>query len=299
MSHIGELAALGTSLGFTLGPTLFALAGRRVGSQVVNRSRLLLAAPLLVLLHLLMLGRFLPTADTTTWLWLGASGVVGLVLGDACLFRAFVLLGPRLTMLVYSSYPLMATLMALVLFGERLRAPQLLAMLATLAGLAWVIGERVNSRGQEVGTGPSWRGILLAASGAFGQALGLILARQGMAEGFPSISAHLIRMISAAVAIWLLALAQGAARNSLRAIWRDRMALTQVSGGALFGPILGVWLSLIAIIHAEMGPASTLMALPPIFMLPVGRFIFGEAIGPRAIAGTLLAVAGAVALVLI
>jgi drug/metabolite transporter (DMT)-like permease len=296
VTHIGELAALGTSLGFTLGPTFFALAGRRVGSQVVNRSRLLLAAPLLALLHLLLLGRLLPTAEPAAWLWLAASGIVGLVLGDACLFRAFVLVGPRVTMLIYSSYPLISTLLALLFFGEKLRPLQLLAMAITLAGLAWVLTD--GGRGQIPGRRSYGRGLLLAAAGALGQALGLILARQGMAEGFPTLSAHLIRMVSAAGGIWLLALVQGEALGSLRAMREDRRALSQVTGGTLFGPILGVWLSLIAIVHAEMGPASTLMALPPIFMLPVGKLIFGDAIGPRAIAGTLLAVAGALALVL-
>ncbi len=297
MTHIGELAALGTSLGFTIGPTFFALAGRRVGSQVVNRSRLLLATPLLALLHLLLLGRLMPEAGPEAWLWLSASGIVGLVLGDACLFRAFILLGPRLTMLIYSSYPLMTTLLALLFFGEKLRPLQLLAMATTLAGLAWVLVDRNQAPG--AGKAPSGRGMLLAGGGALGQALGLILARQGMADGLPTLSAHLLRTIAGMAAIWLLAIAQGAALDSLRAMRGDRRALSQVSGGALFGPILGVWLSLIAIAQAEMGPASTLMALPPIFMLPVGKFIFGDRITARAVTGTLVAVGGAVALILL
>lgn len=297
MTQLGELAAIGTSIGFTIGPTFFALAGRRVGSQVVNRTRLLIAAPLLLLLHLVVIGRLLPAMDASSWLWLGGSGIVGLVLGDACLFRAFVLIGPRLAMLLYCTNPLISTILARAFFGEVLRPVQLLAMAATLGGVAWVLTEkRDGSRG---GERLGWLGILLGLGGATGQALGLVLARQGMSQGGPALSAHLVRLLAAVVAIWVIALLQGQAGRSLFAMRRDRRALGQVAGGTVFGPILGVWLSLVAITHAELGPASTLMALPPIFMLPVGRYVFGERIGPRAILGTLVAVAGAVTLVLV
>lgn len=157
MSHAGELAALGTSLGFTLGPTFFSLAGRRVGSQVVNRIRLLGAAPLLVLLHFALTGAPLPAFDATRWLWLALSGLVGLVAGDACLFRAFVLIGPRLTMLVYSLNPLIAALLARVLFGERLGPLQVLAMAVTLAGVGWVVSERQPRTGPQSAPTAPWR----------------------------------------------------------------------------------------------------------------------------------------------
>jgi drug/metabolite transporter (DMT)-like permease len=38
--------------------------------------------------------------------------------------------------------------------------------------------------------------------------------------------------------------------------------------------------------------ASTLMALPPIFLLPISYFVFKERFGWPAIAGTVLAIAG-------
>ena len=44
--------------------------------------------------------------------------------------------------------------------------------------------------------------------------------------------------------------------------------------------------------HAEIGVASTLMALPPVFMLPIGYFVFKERLNWQAIAGTLLAIVG-------
>jgi len=50
--------------------------------------------------------------------------------------------------------------------------------------------------------------------------------------------------------------------------------------------------SLLAVQHAEIGVASTLMALPPVIILPISYFVFKEKIGWQALLGTLLAIAG-------
>ena len=56
--------------------------------------------------------------------------------------------------------------------------------------------------------------------------------------------------------------------------------------------MIGVSSSLLAVQYTEIGVASTLMALPPIFMLPISYFVFKERFGWQAIAGTCLAMAG-------
>jgi drug/metabolite transporter (DMT)-like permease len=47
-----------------------------------------------------------------------------------------------------------------------------------------------------------------------------------------------------------------------------------------------------------VGVASTLMSLPPVFLLPISHFVFGERIGLRAVAGTLVAIIGVAMLLL-
>ena len=62
--------------------------------------------------------------------------------------------------------------------------------------------------------------------------------------------------------------------------------------GTALGPFTGVWFSMVAIQWAQVGIASTLMALVPIFMLPIGYFVFKERFGWQVIAGTIVAVVG-------
>jgi drug/metabolite transporter (DMT)-like permease len=65
-----------------------------------------------------------------------------------------------------------------------------------------------------------------------------------------------------------------------------------IAVGALVGPVLGVSASLLAVQQAEIGVASTLMALPPVILLPISYFIFKEKLGWQAMFGTVLAITG-------
>jgi drug/metabolite transporter (DMT)-like permease len=76
------------------------------------------------------------------------------------------------------------------------------------------------------------------------------------------------------------------------AMRRQPTAFGWVAFGAFFGPVIGVSASLLAVQHADIGVASTLMALPPVFMLPISYFVFKERFGWQVVAGTLLAIAG-------
>ena len=195
---LGEIAALITSVCFSATSTFFTLAGRQVGSLVVNRIRLILALILLIFTHWVLLGQPIPLdAAPQRWFWLGISGVIGLVLGDAFLFQAFVWIGPRISMLMMSLAPVLAALAAWVFLGEFLSAGQIVGILITMAGVAWVVLDQNGGGPKTPGPKNYLRGILFALGGATGQALGLVTAKYGLFGDFSPISANFIRMFTA------------------------------------------------------------------------------------------------------
>ena len=115
--------------------------------------------------------------------------------------------------------------------------------------------------------------------------------------GLPSFGSW-IRMVVASAGIWALAVLSGTAGETLHAAKYGKNRHF-VLGGAITGPTTGVWLSMVAVQHAPVGIASTLMALPPVLLIPLERWIFREPISGRAIAGTLVALCGAAVLFLI
>lgn len=297
MPGIGELAALATSVLWSITGIQFTLAGRRIGSAAVNRTRLALAVVYLSMAHLALNGQWWPVgAGAESWFWLGLSGIVGLAIGDAFLFQAYVVIGPRRSQVVMTTVPVMSTVLAWLFFGEALTGAELMAMTLTLFGVAWVVAERRNSHSRISFAGDDNRriylvGVLLALGGAAGQAGGLLLSKKGLEGGFPPLSATVIRMVVAAGAIWLLALLRGQAPATIRAL-HDRRALALIAGGAFTGPFLGVWNSMIAVQNAPVGIAATLMALSPVMLIPLSRHFFGERVTSRAVIGTLIALAG-------
>ncbi len=297
---MGELAAIFTSLLWSFTSVQFTLAGRRIGSAAVNRLRLVLAVIFLSIVHTVVYGSPWPVdAELFRWGWLGLSGVIGLVLGDAALFQAFVLIGPRRSMLLMTLVPVISVLLAWVWLGELLVLPQLFAIVVTVAGVAWVVGERSpNAAPGPMSTQDSQtnlKGILLGLGGAVGQAVGLVMAKQGLVDNFPSLSATLMRMVVALVVIWVFTLFQGKLRTTVGAL-KDRRAALFLFGGAVTGPFLGVWMSMVAVQNAQVGIASTLMSLTPIMLIPLAWWIFKDRITLRSLLGTIIALAGAAAL---
>ena len=292
MTLIGEMAALFTSFCWSLSAIGFTKSTERVGSLVTNRVRVLLAMLLLILINAVLYGQPIPLhAGAARWVWLSISGIIGLSLGDVFLFQAYKEIGARLGLLLLSLAPVFGAAIAWIFFGQALNLLQIAGMGIALAGISWVVLARPDEKADNVRKATG-RGILFGVLAALGQATGLVFSQQGMTGNFSPFAGTLIRMIAAVVTLWIVAGLQKQAVPTVVAMRRQSGAFGWVAFGALFGPVLGVSASLLAVQHADIGVASTLMALPPVFMLPISYFVFKERFGWQVVAGTLVAIAG-------
>jgi drug/metabolite transporter (DMT)-like permease len=291
MDIIGEIAGLATSVFFALTSIIFASTGRLVGSQVTNRIRLIFAFVYLVIVNVTLFGEPLPfSADSSRWIWLGLSGVIGLSFGDAFYFQSLISIGPRLGSLLLSMAPIFGSLIAWVFFGETLTLLQITGIVLALSGIAWVVMS--HEEPPNTPHGYTRRGVFFGVLAGLGQAAGLVLSKQGMYGEFSPFQANAIRMFTAMLVIWAWTFIQGKAGSTFAILREKPQAIRLLALGALVGPLLGVSSSLFAVQHTEVGVASTLMALPPVILLPVSYFAFKEKIGWQAVAGTILAIAG-------
>ena len=291
MNFIGEFAALATAFFFALTALIFTSTGRSVGSQVTNRMRLLFALLYLVLLNILLFREPLPvSAGSGRWFWLGLSGIIGLALGDAFLFQSFVSVGPRLGSLLLSLAPVFGSIIAWMFFGEVLTVLQITGIAITLAGITWVVSSEKEP--PDTPRGHTRRGVIFGILAALGQAVGLVFSKQGMSGDFSPFQANAIRMLAAVLFVWVWAALGGKARTTISSVSGKPRMIGMLALGAFIGPVLGVSSSLFAIQHAEIGVASTLIALTPVILLPISYFFFHEEVGWRAIFGTVLAISG-------
>lgn len=290
-AHAGELAALGTAACWVATALSFEAAGRRIGSLTVNLLRLPMAFILLMGLTWALRGNPLPTdASVHAWGWLALSGLVGFAFGDLCLFRSFLLLGPRLSTLVMSLAPVFAAVLGWWLLDEVISGNDLVGMLMTVGGIAWAVSERQRPSGPYVRDTRPVAGVLLALGGALGQGGGLVLSKLGMGE-YSAAAATQIRILAGFAGYLVIFTVIGWWRRVPKAL-ADGRAMRFTALGAIFGPFLGVTLSLVAVKHTLAGVAASLMATTPILIIPVVVFFGKERVGWGGWLGALLAVAG-------
>lgn len=292
IKYYGEIAALLTAVCWSFNSVVFSLAGKRVGSIIVNKFRIWIAFIVLIILHFTLYRSFFPlSAGPREMGYLALSGVIGFIIGDSLLFEAFLLIGPRLAMLLMLLAPIFSAVLAWIILGETLLFWQIIAIIVTMGGIGLAVSENQPHKLEH----PKHHGIgiLLGIGGAVGQASGLLLSKLGMARGLSPISANYIRVAAAALAITAISLLRGSVRSDFIKM-KDIKAFLQICSGACTGPVLGVILSLVAIRYTQIGIASTLMSLSPILLIPVGYYLFKEHITFRTIGGTIIALTGAI-----
>jgi drug/metabolite transporter (DMT)-like permease len=232
--------------------------------------------------------------------YLALSGLIGLSLGDLALFTAYVRVGPRLASLVMTTAPIFATLIGWLALGETLQGWAWLGMALTVGGVAWVVRERPANG--EIANRHRGSGLLLAFVAAACQAAGLLLSKAGIGHGWLPVAQHLkpqtatlLRMFFAGVFVlptllWLARTTNAAPAMAITPRTR-RAGYVFTLLGSIFGPFLGVWMSLEAADRAPLGVAQTLCSLPPVFILPF-VWMAGEHVSLRAVLGAVVAVAG-------
>jgi drug/metabolite transporter (DMT)-like permease len=296
-AYLGQTAALGTAVCWSVSALAFAAAGRRIGVLPLNLIRLVIALGFLVLATWGLRGLPLPVdASPHAWGWLSISGLIGFVFGDLCLFRAYVLIGPRLASLMMSLAPLLTVLIGWLVLGETLGGRDALGMALTITGIGWAVLERkpaANGESEEPEPGSSRAGragLALGFCGALGQAGGLVLSKLGMGS-YDVVAATQVRVI-AGIAGYVLLLSAVRAWPRMREALRDRRGVGFAAIGAFFGPFLGVSLSLFAVRHTVSGVAASIMALQPVMIIPLVVLLHRERVGIGGVAGALVAVAG-------
>ena len=289
-AYAGEVSAFLAAACWTVTAISFEHAGRKVGSLPVNILRLLIALILFGIYGSSVRNHVIPMdANLYTWKWMSISGLIGFCLGDLCLFRSFVLIGSRISMLIMSTVPLLTTLIGWWILDEQLGWFAWTGMIVTICGIVIVVGTGRNSQVQSTDN-RMIKGILFALGGAVGQAVGLVISKMGMAS-FDAVAATQIRVIAGAAGFAVIFSLTGQ-WHTVRSAVRNRIAMKGILLGSVFGPFLGVSFSLLAVQNTQAGIASTIMSIVPVLIIPPAVIIFKEKLTLREIAGSVVAVAG-------
>lgn len=289
-SNIGELTALGTAICWSLSATFFELSGRKVGSLAVNYIRLITGFIFISIFTFLTRGHLLPVdANIKNWIFLSISGLIGFFIGDLFLFQSYLEIGSRVSMLIMATSPPITALLGFIIFGERLSLISLLGIVLTLSGIAVVILSRGDEE-KKVKVTYSIKGLSYAFLGSLGQAVGLIFSKLGMGS-YNAFAATQIRIIAGFIGFSILILYTNRFEDIIKAL-KDKRALLDITIGSIFGPFVGVGLSLLSLQYTSAGISSTITSITPVTIIPLSIIVFKEKIKIKEIMGALITVIG-------
>lgn len=293
---------------WSLSPFFFTRTGRLIGPFATNLLRLLFAflALLAIIAAQRILGHSAAMPLVPAWLWLSASGIVGLTIGDAYLYKAFVAVGPERTSQIQTLAPAATAAIAWVALREFLSGPQVLGMVLILAGvlMATTAAARTARRGTEAGNIPDTAAAQRVSAGTWAaiwsalfQAIGTVLARQAFKSqpDLDPVLATTVRIGAGTAALWGYARWLGPIRPILGP-WREPRAMRLMAIGVLFGPLLGMLCYVAALKSAPAGIVTTITFMAPLLIIPIGAVAFGTRITAAAVWGTALSLGGVVLL---
>jgi drug/metabolite transporter (DMT)-like permease len=268
----GELAALISALIWAITSSSYGALGRRMPPMVLNLTKNSVAIAFLTLTLLLQVTPPpLPPLHTT--FLLGLSGIIGIGIGDSVFFTAINQLGARRALLLESLAPVFAALSARLWLDEALTTKAWLGILLTVAGVTWVILERVPDRDGKPSVHLPLHSIAIGILAALCQAGGAVLSRAALVEqtSVTPLASALIRLAAGGLSLGLWLLWQSATRRSLQPLRSPRFLLI-LCLTAFFGTYIGIWLQQVALQLTAAGIAQALGATSPLFALPVAMW---------------------------
>ena len=305
MQYLGEIISLLVAVLWTATALFADQASHRIGAMSTNFFRMVFSAILLAGLLWIVIGHPYPAfADGKTWLWMGLSALVGYVFGDYCLFNSYIVIGARFGQLFMTLAPPFAAIAGWALLGETLSWKSWLAMAVTLTGIAISILNR-SGADHHLQLKLPLKGVLLGIGAGLGQGVGLVLSKIGMqhyAAALPAdapaafdwampFASTMIRSLTGMVGFFVL-IALMRKLPELRAALKNGAGMKYTGLTTLFGPFIGVSLSLMAVQYARAGIASTLMALTPVLILFPYALIYKQKITPKEILGVIISMTG-------
>lgn len=281
----GALFALGSAATWAVIGLLARTLSPILNSVAINALRVSGGAALL-LAWVLLAGGFEALADLSLGNLglLTLSAVLGFGLGDTSFFASTRSLGLARATTVSVTYPLIAALLARAFLGEPITPRAALGALLTLSGLALII----TSRSEDAPAGEGfWRGLGAATLASLAWAVTAILLKPPLQE-IDAITAQVIRLPLAGAVLWVTPWTRGAIRQIMAS---GPATLWWVAGLSLLTAATSV-MFVAGLKYAGVAAGTVLSSTSPLFAIPLGVFVLGERLAPRAVFGSIVTVAG-------
>lgn len=297
MSGFGVFLAIATAFSWALGCVVHTTASRVVGIPAVMLIRQPLASVVLGIFCLVMGDLWLPSLHL---FWLAAaSGVFGIIIGDACQYAGALTIGLRPAQVCQSLSSCFTALFGSIYLNEYIGLQGWLGMFVATCGVILVVlSEQRDAHNPPVSSKQRNKGVIISLLAAVFVALGIVFSKQALQEGIGALPLAFYRNAISTAGIWAVGLAFGAIRPAFGNLKANPGTLKLFPLGCLFGPAGGIWLSCVALDYLPAAVAAMLIGLQPIALLIITGIMERRIPAPNSIIGSIIACTGAAILLL-
>jgi DME family drug/metabolite transporter len=288
---IGELAALGAAVSWTISAMLYGRALQQTKPISANIVRLSGTAAVLLIL-LVVYAEFTAFANLRLDLvaLAAASGIIGLGLGDTLYMVSLNLMGVARAVPITCIYPLFNLFWA-VLIGERLTSPLIFGAVIIFIGIWLLSQEKENNNGEARGKFPV-KGVVAALATALLWSVSIAMMGVAIKET-PSLNDALVinTIRTASIAALLLGLSPIIDRQHNFLKMKKRTVATLIIAGIV---ALGIGWFFLAYSFVEIpeSQAVPISSTTPLFSTLAAIALLHEKVTSRNVLGSVLVVAG-------
>lgn len=301
----GYLAALGTLCAWTISTFVLAKLARLEDPYVLNKAALFFSIFLLGIVVCVVDGiapwELFTVPNASNWLWLGISGILGKSVGDYCGFFALRILGARRRSMITTLGPGFTWFFGLMILSESMNWLGIAAMGLTIISLLLLINSSAEKEEvKKENFGLPLPGLLFGISAAALTGLAFILSKKTFVESENSISAYhgtWIRIVTAFSALMIFDILRNKHTGFIKQFLLDKQKGVLLFFGILFGAVLGLSFSLIAITRMNAAAAYTIFSLLPVSVILVSIIVYKKKLTLQSWLYSILAIAGVMILV--
>jgi DME family drug/metabolite transporter len=289
---IGELAALGAAISWTISAMLYGKALQQTKPISANIVRLSCTSAVLLIILAVAAGfGALPTLRLDIAALAAISGIIGLGLGDTLYMVSLKLIGVARAVPITCTYPLFNLLWAVFFIGEKVTLPLVLGVVIIFLGI-WLLSHEKENSDRQGQNKFLFKGV--AAALATAVLWSVSIAMMGIAvKETPSLNDALIinTIRTATIAALLLALSPiiDRQRNFLK--MKRRTVATLIFGG-LVALGLGWFFLAYSFIGIPESQAVPISSTTPLFSTLVAVVLLREKVTARNVLGSVIVVIG-------
>jgi DME family drug/metabolite transporter len=289
---IGELAALGAALSWTISAMLYRKALQQTKPISANIVRLSCTSAILLVFLVAIAKLGVPTSLQPEIVALAAiSGVIGLGLGDTLYMVSLKLIGVTRAVPITCTYPLFNLVWAIFLIGEKVTLPLVLGAVIIVLGI-WLLSHEKENHKEEGQNKLLFKGIAAALATAVLWSVSIAMMDMAVKNTPSPDDAFVINTIRVAtIAALLLALSPmiDRERNFLR-MKRTTVAILIIGGIIALG--IGWFFLAYSFVTIPESQAVPISSTTPLFSTLVGVTLLREKVTARNVIGSIVIVVG-------